>query len=96
MKNHFSELIDIPVTGNNHPAFNKFKKAANAFRYKRGGYIGLLKVQMRAVENKRDTAIDGEVKFVFQIAIALLGKVSTSFCQVLHFRIVVYIEVVRF
>ena len=92
MPDHMSKLKGGSGVGNHYPSFDEFKKSANPFGKKIRYGIGLLKVEMGAVENERDFFDQGEVKLLFQRFECFFGKKGPRRSEFFLFFIVIYLE----
>ena len=94
MPYNMAELAKRSGRGNNNTAFNKFKKTAHSFRNKTGSCVGLLKMKMSIIEDKRNSAGYDMIKFFFKLVINFFGIKCTDFRNLFCFIVIVYIEII--
>lgn len=91
------DMPEIPhrsVVRDDNAPLEEFKKPPDSLRHKSRGCIRLLEVEMRTVKDEGDAVGDIVGKFLLEHPVTFLGEKSPAFGEILHFRIVINIEVV--
>ncbi len=96
VSDHAAELVQIPIRRNDDAPLEELEEAANTIRDEAGRDVGLFEMQVRGVKDQRDAVREGELEACLQLLIDLLGEVGAVLGQLLHLRVIVDVEMVRF
>jgi hypothetical protein len=92
MPDHVPELRHGAVGGDDDAPFEELEESPDPFGNESAGGVGLLKVEVRTVEDQRDPVCERVVELPLKVAVGLFGECGPALREVFHLRIIVNVE----
>ena len=93
---HIAEGGQVSQVGDYHPALAVFEETAHPFRDHHGQDIGLLEMDMAAVDDQGHCVPEGVVEFDLQVPVGILQNLSGDAGNFSFLLVIVYVEMVCF
>jgi hypothetical protein len=87
-----AELRHGAVCRNDNPSLQEFEESADPLGDESACRVGLLEMEMGAVEDEGDASPEGMVELDFKVTEGLFGEGCASLGEILHLRVVIDVE----